>query len=40
LQAVRHPVAEAPGPEAGARPAAPLCLFVLGVGVLLPILLG
>jgi hypothetical protein len=36
----RHPSVDAPDPETGTRPTAPLCLFVLGVGVLLPILLG
>jgi len=39
-QPIGHPRVEDPGGEPGARPTAPLCLFVLGLGVLLPILLG
>jgi hypothetical protein len=40
LKQVRHPLEEDLGAEPGTRPTAPLCLFVLGMGVLLPILLG
>jgi hypothetical protein len=36
----RSPGAEEPAAEPTARPTAPLCLFVLGMGTLLPILLG
>jgi uncharacterized membrane protein YagU involved in acid resistance len=40
LQRVGHSLEEDPRSKPGARPTSPLCLFVLGVGVLLPILLG
>lgn len=40
LQQVRHSLKEDLRAMPGARSASPLCLFVLGVGVLLPILLG
>src|SRR5271165_785026 len=39
-QQALHPLAEDLSAGLGARATAPLCLFVLGVGVLLPILLG
>jgi hypothetical protein len=40
LRQVRYSLEEYPQSKPGARPTSPLCLFVLGVGVLLPILLG
>ncbi|MFZ1055512.1 MAG: hypothetical protein WAN79_07545 [Opitutaceae bacterium] len=40
LQQIRDPFEEGLGAKPGTRPIAPLCLFVLGLGVLLPILLG
>jgi len=39
-QPIVHPRVEDLCGEPGTRPTAPLCLFVLGLGVLLPILLG